>query len=65
MENQNILTSIKEQIKKTWHHITDDDLEEAGEDRSKLVEKIRKKHGLSKKEVETKLERFYDTSHYI
>jgi uncharacterized protein YjbJ (UPF0337 family) len=47
---------FKLKVKKIWHDLTDEDLEEAEGDKNRASEKIAKKYGLSREEVDHRLD---------
>ena len=49
---------FKLKVKKIWHDLTDEELNEAEGDKHKASEKIAKKYGLSREEVDQRMDEY-------
>jgi len=49
---------FKTKVKKIWHDLTDDELNEFEGDKNKAAEKIGKKYGLSREEVDQRMDEY-------
>lgn len=46
---------FKEKVKRIWHNLTEEDLKEAEGDKEKVYEKIGERYGISRKEIDQRL----------
>lgn len=57
-QQNNNWEDFKAKVKKIWHDLTDDELNEFEGNKDKTYEKIGKKYGLSREEIDQRMDEF-------